>query len=1031
MSLPISTLEIVAALIDERDPAFSSRGQKGRTLLLIDPVGSDAAKLGQKIKLGLLVEKEADLADLWAASRQVSFESRPLVLGGSPEAASNVLPFQFDVVVWLDPKIDPAQRIDTALQLLAPGGYMVRPVHEVATNETAATAVVPLDVTPQALCRDSVDVVRLAAKSEIMTRRRFEERDWTEVKVAFDAYHESSRGGVDRDSDLQEALLRIWSDAVVKDAKPNHWPWGGPTKPAPLLFLEGWSWPRISVVVPTFNQGHFIEETLLSLIHQGYANLEIIVVDGGSTDQTLEVVNSYRSHLSHVISERDRGQSHAINKGMKLASGDILTWLNSDDMLAEGALHGMALAFAGSGADMVAGICRTHTDHVYDSEHLTSCADGTLPIENILDLDGGWNAGQFFYQPEVFFTRQIWEKAGASVREDLYYSMDYELWLRFAACKAKIHVIGRTIALFRRHDQQKTHVANRFKAELLEVRDAFVSETGAKIGQNPFGTSTRKLSFCFINDIGFEYGAGIAHRRLADSLVAAGHRVQSIHFLQHPADAGEPLPTAAVLTDAVAATDCDIVVLGNIHHAQPEPSLFEGIFRRWPTVIVVHDFWWFTGRCAYTHGCRKLETGCDASCPTPEEYPRLAPEQIADAWFQKRNLLQNNPNVIIAANSSWTRDFVQDADASIAGRLDQIRLGIDPINFVPRDKKTARLALGLPGEDFIVLISTTSLSEPRKGVMPVIQLLAKQGIPDVKVVILGHVSEKERETLPGFCILPGYVKGQEQVLLYYAAADLFVGASREETFGQAFAEAGALGTPVVAHGVTGVKDAVADGISGLLTRTGSTSELVRLIVTLKDRPSIARRIRGLGPLYYENEHSIEATYRGFHQMLQRAGLLNRFGVRPNINFVPRENRLRAKPGSDLATRENGRTWIAGAGVSWREKPSPEHGHPRSFNWLQGPSSEVVLLSERSGRQRVVMEYQNVLFEEQLVKISVNGTIVLDRALHRTVPHILGAMSFLADLREGRNDMKIEFGHWHNAEGDSRKLALIMTGLSRL
>ena len=89
---------------------------------------------------------------------------------------------------------------------------------------------------------------------------------------------------------------------------------------------------------------------------------------------------------------------------MAVATGDILTWLNSDDMLAPGALAAAAMAFAQSGADMVAGICEIYRDGVLAARHLTACDDGPLPIDDILDLDGGWNAGQFFYQPEVLFT---------------------------------------------------------------------------------------------------------------------------------------------------------------------------------------------------------------------------------------------------------------------------------------------------------------------------------------------------------------------------------------------------------------------------------------------------------------------------------------------------------------------------------------------------------------------------------------------------------------------------------------------------
>ena len=248
----------------------------------------------------------------------------------------------------------------------------------------------------------------------------------------------------------------------------------------PDTLPDGKPWPKISIITPSYNQGYFIEETILSVLDQGYPNLEHIIIDGGSTDSTVDVLNRYKSQLAYVVSEADRGQSHAINKGFAIASGEIVTWLNSDDRLAPGALAAVALAFSTSSADMVSGICEVYKNDVLINRHMTACADGPLPLLDILDLDNGWNAGQFFYQPEVFFSKALWDKAGGQVREDLYYSMDYELWLRFAHCGANIHVIGRPLARFRVHSDQKTADPSKFKAELMVVRDQFAANAGIK-----------------------------------------------------------------------------------------------------------------------------------------------------------------------------------------------------------------------------------------------------------------------------------------------------------------------------------------------------------------------------------------------------------------------------------------------------------------------------------------------------------------------------------------------------------------------
>ncbi len=158
----------------------------------------------------------------------------------------------------------------------------------------------------------------------------------------------------------------------------TDWPYA-PSRlatPLPATLPGGKPWPKISVVTASYNQGRYIEETILSVANQKYPNVEHIIIDGGSTDETVSILERHRHRLAYCVSEKDRGQSHAITKGMAVATGDIVTWLNSDDMFAPGALAAAAMAFHTSGADMVAGICQLHRDGVICAQHLTSCADG-------------------------------------------------------------------------------------------------------------------------------------------------------------------------------------------------------------------------------------------------------------------------------------------------------------------------------------------------------------------------------------------------------------------------------------------------------------------------------------------------------------------------------------------------------------------------------------------------------------------------------------------------------------------------------
>jgi glycosyltransferase involved in cell wall biosynthesis len=114
------------------------------------------------------------------------------------------------------------------------------------------------------------------------------------------------------------------------------WPWAQGAEPLPPLINDRQPWPKISIVTPSFNQGQFIEETIRSVLLQGYPNLEYIVIDGGSTDTSVEMIKRYEPWLSYWVSEKDNGQAHAINKGFSRATGDIFAYINSDDFYREG-----------------------------------------------------------------------------------------------------------------------------------------------------------------------------------------------------------------------------------------------------------------------------------------------------------------------------------------------------------------------------------------------------------------------------------------------------------------------------------------------------------------------------------------------------------------------------------------------------------------------------------------------------------------------------------------------------------------------
>lgn len=206
-------------------------------------------------------------------------------------------------------------------------------------------------------------------------------------------------------------------------AGSRGWPWDPQTKPRAA---GGGPWPRITVVTPSFNQARFVEATLRSVLLQGYPDLEYVVMDGGSSDGSAEVIRKYGPWLSRWASEPDRGQSHALNKGLSLATGRIVAWVNSDDRLMPGALFGVARA-AARRPEAVAWVGAVRS--VTPSGRLIYLQiPRGLTRDELADFG---NAGQFA-QPGCFFSREAAASAGP-LREDLHYAFDVDFWLRLAA----------------------------------------------------------------------------------------------------------------------------------------------------------------------------------------------------------------------------------------------------------------------------------------------------------------------------------------------------------------------------------------------------------------------------------------------------------------------------------------------------------------------------------------------------------------------------------------------------------------------
>jgi glycosyltransferase involved in cell wall biosynthesis len=217
----------------------------------------------------------------------------------------------------------------------------------------------------------------------------------------------------------------------------------------PPAMPSGAPWPRISIVTPTYNQGDFIEQTIRSVLLQGYPDLEYIIIDGGSTDQTLDIIKKYEPWLSHWVSEPDGGQSHAINKGLTRSTGKILNWLNSDDFLEDNALARIATGFSAAADDVGAIV---GLGYFIDTERriLRSLFPAEVSKESLFQ----WLSGTDFLQPACFFTRTAWEQSGP-VSEHLKYCMDLALWRKISE-RFQFALLPEPIAYAYRHPAAKT-----------------------------------------------------------------------------------------------------------------------------------------------------------------------------------------------------------------------------------------------------------------------------------------------------------------------------------------------------------------------------------------------------------------------------------------------------------------------------------------------------------------------------------------------------------------------------------------------
>ncbi len=232
------------------------------------------------------------------------------------------------------------------------------------------------------------------------------------------------------------------------------WPWTEATPRLNDKMPNGLDWPKISIITPSYNQGEYLEETIRSVLLQGYPNLEYIIIDGGSTDNSVEIIEKYSPWIFYWVSEKDEGQSNGINKGFKRVTGDIVAWINSDDYYFQGVFAKVAQEINPQRKRFVI-VGKAYLSNI-NSYH------GLSPVfspYNLLfhDLSGKMGLPIVMPpQPAIFWHKQVLDNTGF-LDESLDKTMDYEYWLRMMLShNYKFNSIPVNFAYYRIHPESKS-----------------------------------------------------------------------------------------------------------------------------------------------------------------------------------------------------------------------------------------------------------------------------------------------------------------------------------------------------------------------------------------------------------------------------------------------------------------------------------------------------------------------------------------------------------------------------------------------
>ncbi len=409
-----------------------------------------------------------------------------------------------------------------------------------------------------------------------------------------------------------------------------------------------------------------------------------------------------------------------------------------------------------------------------------------------------------------------------------------------------------------------------------------------------------------ISDLETQGGAATAASRLAAGLCAAGHEVTRIVSQpdgdQHPWHTVRLMPTRyrwlrgiltlsrdphlspalvealldpphqrlvlAQLDRLLAEIRPEIVNVHNLHAARWGPQVVAQAARWAPVVWTLHDTWSFTGRCCVASACRLFQRGCDSSCPTASDYPRLVRWRITGAWQQRQRLLQARPGLVAVSPSHWLASYARQGLWQ-DHRVEVIRNGLDLSVFKPVSKPTARAALHLPLDRPLLIMSAGGLGDPQKGGGLLQEALAQVETP-LTLLLVGSgggrwlVADRHR------LIALGFVSHPQLLALLYSAADLLIHPTLADNAPLVLQEAIACGTPCVCTPVGGCPELVREGESGWVAAELSASALAEAIeqalADLSAGVDLAESCRALAETEYGVQECVERYVECFRSL---------------------------------------------------------------------------------------------------------------------------------------------------------------------